>query len=205
MIGKATILLAVLAAPGMALATCITSVTSGGASHLTYLHPYLPYSIPLEWKVTMVDNTVWATGGTVWGPGTLTVTNITRLSPLCYWIAFGAGDVANGQTLQDGGRWGGYESAANQANYLQPGTTTLMTAILNGIDKLPIGVYTIYFGDTPGEEVSGKGWWTNDANLGDPVPYDVSSPLIIEIALPEPATMLLLAGALPLLRRSRPV
>lgn len=203
-----TFMVVVLAVPAVVMAAKTTAVTSGGASSLTYdtagiAHAVPPASIPIEWKVTMDDASVWATGGTVWGPGTLTTTGISRTFPTG-WVGYGIGDVAEGDTLQTGGRWGGYESGGNSANYLPVGTSTLMSATVNGISGLGVGVYTIYFGDTPGEEVSGDGWWTNDDNYGGPVTFDSKSSLtitIMETVIPEPATMLLLVGAIPFLRR----
>jgi hypothetical protein len=205
-----TFMVVVLAVPAVAMAAKTTAVTSGGASSLTYdlagiANPVPPASIPIEWKVSVDDDSVWAVGGTVWGPASLTTTGITRSFPTG-WVAYGVGDVAEGDTLATGGRWGGYESGGVAAYYLKAASSpyTLMTATVNGISGLGVGVYTIYFGDTPGEEVSGVGWWTNDENFGGPVPFDSVSSLtitIMETVIPEPATMLLLAGAIPFLRR----
>lgn len=203
---KLTVLMVILAVPAVAMAAKTTAVTSGGSSSLLFdiaglAAPVPPASIPIEWKVTMDDASVWAVGGTVWGPGSLTTTGIVRSFPTG-WSSFGIGDVAEGDTLQTGGRWGGYEGGGVEANYLPVGTSTLMTATVNGIAGLGVGVYTIYFADTPGEEVEGRGWYTNDDLMGDPAPFDAVSSLSIEIVeTPEPATMLLLVGALPFLRR----
>jgi len=205
-----TFMVVVLAIPAVAMAAKTTAVTSGGASSLTFdvagiANPVPPATIPIEWKVSVDDDSVWSVGGTVWGPSSLTTTGITRSFPTG-WVAYGVGDVAEGDTLQTGGRWAGYESGGVAANFLKAASSpyTLMTATVNGISGLGVGTYIISFGDTPGEEVSGVGWWTNDANSGSPVPFDSASSLtitIMETVIPEPATMLLLAGAIPFLRR----
>jgi len=196
-------LVLILALPTMAFAATDIAAQSGGLASLEFVVGSPPATIPLELVVT-TDLAgpgaagVWASGGGLMGPAGLTA---TLGSYRTGWAVIGtpwpAGSAMDG--VKD---WGAMDGDGNFANAVSGGSATVATFTVGGVDALPVGDYMIAVSDSvDGGAISGTGYWfTGDGSM--PMAFDASNALTIKIVpIPEPATMLLLAGALPFLRR----
>lgn len=103
-----------------------------------------------------------------------------------------------GSPLDGVNDWGGMDGDGNFAYAISSpgGIVALLT--LSGLAGLQPGVYEIAaVSDSSYGQVSGTGYWATGYGP-NVMAFDTSTPLRI---IPEPASILLLAGALPFLRR----
>jgi len=197
-------LVLILALPTMAFAATDIAAQSGGLASLEFVVGSPPATIPLELVVT-TDLAgpgaagVWASGGGLMGPAGLTA---TLGSYRTGWAVIGnpwpAGAAMDG--VKD---WGAMDGDGAYGNAVSGGSATVAVFTIGGVDALPVGNYMIAVSDSvDGGAISGTGYWfTGDGS--EPMAFGASVPFALKIVnpIPEPATMLLLAGALPFLRR----
>jgi hypothetical protein len=198
---KAMLLVMVL--PALAMAGSTASVLSGGAASVSFQQGTVDV-IPVEWVVNLnnADTTFALTGAMTIDGGAdsaITIASITYDPIVQPWTAStraGAGD-----TLDLLNEWGGIEGQGNLADtFPAVGTVTPATATLSGFAALPMGTYHLSMGQSNEFPFGGSTIWVTDSDL-NPQLFDSISDLTVEITVPEPATMLLLAGGLALLRR----
>jgi len=197
-------LVLILALPTMAFAATDIAAKSGGLASLEFVVGSAPATIPLELVVTTDlggpgAGGVWASGGGLMGPAGLTATwNSYRTGWAVIGTPWPAGSAMDG--VKD---WGAMDGDGNFANAVSGGSATVAVFTIGGVDALPVGNYMIAVSDSvDGGAISGTGYWfTGDGS--EPMAFGASVPFALKIVnpIPEPATMLLLAGALPFLRR----
>ncbi len=195
-------LVLILALPTMAFAATDVALKSGGLASLEYVVGSAPATLPLD-VVVITDragtgqNGIWAVGGGIDGPAGLSVTGVAYKTG---WAVIGAYPLP--QPLDSDQDWGGQDSNASFANAIAgPGGTAVMLTI-SGIDGLGVGSYAFKVTDSNmADAYNNTGYWGTGG--GEQFGFDASIPFVLKIVnpIPEPATMLLLAGALPFLRR----
>jgi hypothetical protein len=198
---KLVVAILILALPALAFGqTGAYSVNVGGDAARSYLVGTAPASLNMSVVLTLSDAGAFGFGGALDGPAGLTIgarqfmTSPTAVngwgfrdnedttlvgSLLTQHIDFGAIDISGSSTLP-------------------AGADTVVTLQVNGIDTLAKGTYLFKVIDDPNlPGGADTGWWSN---TGSPIAANSSAAFTLTIT-PEPATMLLLALALPFLRR----
>jgi hypothetical protein len=191
MLKKLIVLALVLACPTAAWGATKYAVTCGGASSILGHFP-LPDKLNLDITLTLDEAGACGFGGALIGPAGLTIVSRTFHPPVSNWgppiIPYASYD---GQPISARKDFGIISLGVNT---LPIGETKLMTLQLSGLAGLAPGRYEFLVGHSSDLEFGA--WWTN---TGEPTQVDSIVPFVIDI--PEPATMLLLAAALPFLRR----
>jgi hypothetical protein len=186
-----------LAIPAIAYGQTSISLLNGGNASLDVAVTDLPTTMTLDVVVVLTDTDNSAVSGGLDGTSLITVSAISLGSPQSAWSRFDAYNATNivGSDLSQNYDFGAVTSGTN---VLGSGTTTWATITLNLPDTLvagesyPIGLVV----SKPGGSMLS---WASKTSL-DEMPYDAENGFTLNIT-PEPATMLLLAGALPFLRR----
>jgi hypothetical protein len=167
------------------------AVTCGGASSILCSFP-LPDTLNLDITLTLDPSGVGTLGfgGALIGPAGLTIVSRTFHPPVSDWgppiIPYASYD---GQPISARKDFGIID--ANMS--LPIGETKLMTLQLSGLAGLAPGRYEFSVGNS--SDLGAGAWWSN---TGEPIQVDSIVPFVIT---PEPVTLLLLAGAMPFLRR----
>jgi hypothetical protein len=212
----------VLALPAMAFgATSNTiSLLSGGVDHLDLASDYSAQNVSLDIVVDFSTITNFSVSGGLGGPAALSSVGVsnrvygqfmTDAANLGYaWTkqvvsntTFNAGTVGTSVDFGAEQRNGAPGDLAPDSPYLPAGQTTFVTVTLAIPAGIPIGSYLIDVVDgTPNGAFNGHGYWASydETTTQGPEDWTGRNGFTINIT-PEPATMLLLAGALPFLRR----
>ena len=196
---KLIALVLILALPTLAFGATNYAVQVGGASSTTYAAGSAPASLAMDIVLSLGPEAAgtFGFGGALTGPmGNITARTYVGNAANAIWLPNGnpIGPIASKLDF------GEVETAAGAD---LSGTSTVVTLTVTGLPNV-VGVYTYVVGDSVDFPPSGgggtdmnTGWWSN---TGVPVATDSVTPFVITVT-PEPATMLLLAGVLPFLRR----
>jgi hypothetical protein len=193
-----------LALPAMAFGGENSSISllSGGNASLDVALTDLPTTMSLDVVVYFDEDQQTALGGGLYGSSLITVTNRSYALPQSGWAkndGMGTPALIVGSDLSQSRDWGA-QTASN--DYINSGTTTFVTLTLD----LPTGLdtgsgYPIAYPITIVDSERGPLYYTNVGAEGEGRYFgDNVAGFTLNIT-PEPATMLLLAGALPFLRR----
>jgi hypothetical protein len=183
----------------MAFGTATTSLLSGGSAYRNFNITDLPTNMPLNVMVSWTTAHNFAVSGGVDGPAAITIAARTYGAPFNQWTPWTTNANYLGTNLGQEMDYGALDMDSHEAG---PGMQTFVTLTLH-IPVMPLGSYPIYITDgEPYGPFHGTGFWASEdpPSNGNPVDWDQVTGFMLNIT-PEPASMLLLAGALPFLRR----
>jgi hypothetical protein len=158
--------------------------------------PFGVNTLNLDITLTLDEPGTFGFGGALVGPAGLTIVSRTFGVPVNSWgFQTNLPAAYDGKPITSLLDFGAIETAGT-GTLLPVGTTTLMTLVVSGFASLPPHPWPLVFRVGDSSDLGAGAWWSN---TGEPILVDSSIPFVIDI--PEPATLLLLAGALPFLRR----
>ena len=206
---KLIALVLILALPTMAFGAAGYSVIQNGGGAALAILQGSQDTVVLDVILTQNQEAGWGFGGALVGPGALTITSRAYGAPTnaLNWLPNNPDATILGSTLASLVDFGSVQTAAG--NDLLVGATTVVTLTLSGTASLAAGVYPIVVGDSLDLPPSGgggvdnnRGWWAPASLGGMAQSTDATTAFTLTVLpIPEPATMLLLALALPFLRR----
>lgn len=190
-------LVMILAMPAMAFGATGYAVQVGGAASAQYDVGSVPDSLAMDIILSLDEAGAFGFFGALDGPAGATVTRAFK-APVSTWGFFvNTAAAYDGQPLSALLDFGAIETAGT-APTLGAGANDLMTLTVSGLAGLGEGTYN--FTVVSSSDLGAGAAWSN---TGDPILVDSVVPFVLKVVqpIPEPATMLLLAGALPFLRR----
>ena len=194
-------ILVILALPAMAYAEASTWLSSSGSASKSIDVAALPTTMTLDVMVSWTTTDNFSVSGGVDGPAVITIGARAYGAPFNLWVANTADAQYLGTTLAQEMDYGALPNAGVQL--AGSGTQKFVTLTLN-IPVMAKGAYPMWISDgMPYGQFTGTGFWAameSGGGTGDPAEWDHVTGFTLNIT-PEPATMLLLAGALPFLRR----
>lgn len=188
--------LLVLVCPGIVGGATKYEVTSEGQSFMRGMP--LQDTLALDITLTLDQPGTSYFGGALIGPSGLTITGRTYCSLVTengdQWSFIVNDDAAYlNQPLSAALDFAAIKLGGGGAQ-LPLGSTMVMSLQVSGFLSLEPGRYEFVVGNSA--DIGAGAWWSI---TGDPVVVDSSVPFVIDV--PEPAAALLLAGAMPFLRR----
>jgi hypothetical protein len=193
-------LVLILAMPAMAFGATGYAVQVGGAASAEYEVGSVPNSLDMD-IILSLDATgdgTFGFFGALAGPANATVSR-TFNAPVSSWgFIINEAPAYNGKPLSELWDFGAIEIAGTVSLLLNAGANDLMTLTVSGLSGLGEGTYNFTVVSSADQQ-AGAAW----SNTGEPILVDAVVPFVLKVVqpIPEPATMLLLAGALPFLRR----
>lgn len=192
-------LVLILAMPAMAFGATGYAVQVGGAASAEYEVGSVPDSLAMDIILSLdaAGDGTFGFFGALSGPANATVSR-TLKAPVTTWGFIINNDAAyNGKPLSELWDFGAIETAGTMV-LLGAGANDLMTLTVSGLAGLGEGTYNFSVVSSS-DQMAGAAW----SNTGEPILVDAVVPFVLKVVqpIPEPATMLLLAGALPFLRR----
>jgi hypothetical protein len=192
-------LVLILAMPAMVFGATGYSVLVGGAAAASYNVGEVPDAMVFDVNLTLDQAGTFGFFGALDGPqGTITsrTYNAVITGSPSKWNFTTNDDAAYlAKPLSALLDFGAIEAGGTGAE-LPVGTGVLVSLGVNGLASLPVGVYN--FSVVSSSDLNAGASWSN---TGEPILVDASVPFVLTVKTPEPASMLLLAAALPFLRR----
>lgn len=200
---KLIALVLILALPSFAFGAGAYSVVETGGTAAASIAPGTA-SLSLDIVLT-VDEANIGFGGALEGPAGVTIVSRTMAAPVsaAEWLQNSTDAQLVGSSLSAKWDFGAVDTVSQSFG---PGAVKLVTLVVNPSLLAP-GVYQLRVGDSTnlppslgGATDNNTGWYAPASLFGLPVTADAGAAFTLTVT-PEPVTMLLLAGALPFLRR----
>lgn len=194
-------ILVVLALPAMAYGTAMTWLESGGSTSKFIPVSSLPTTMTLDVWVSWTTAHNFCVSGGVDGPAAITIAARSYGSPFNLWDPNDPDAWYLGSNLAQELDYGALDMMGSHE--AGPGAQRFVTITLN-IPVMAKGSYPLWICDgMPYGKFNGHGYWMSEDLPSDDdfiADWDYVGGFMLNI-IPEPATILLLAGAVPFLRR----